>query len=152
MRQTLNEFLHIKGAPAEEDEALLLPMDTVINVVKKDGIGRFLVVDGMRGAGKSASMATLCFDHMNSGQPALYFRFAKLDNALNSGLNTYVLKHLQTLVTLAAKMHKEGKLLVIIIDDLQRYMETSDAALVVTALCMRWRRARKLSLLLVITA
>ena len=133
-QKALDWFLHVKQTASVEGQVPLLSMPQAIEEVKNAWQYKFQIVDGMKGAGKSTAMAQLCVDHIRSGQPALYLQFSKLDQAPGNCIIDYVLKHPQLIVELADKMFTNNYELIIVVDDLHRCMEGSDASQILIAL------------------
>ena len=71
MQEKLTDLLRVHKDLDEEDNDPRLPMNSVMEAVRLVDPERFIVVDGMKGVGKSTTMALLCLDHMERGHPAL---------------------------------------------------------------------------------
>jgi len=123
MQEKLTDLLRVHKDQAEEDNAPRLPMTSVMQTVRLADAEVFLVVDGMKGVGKSTTMVQLCLDHMESGHPALYFKFTEPNNGPGDEIVDFVLKDPRKLFTLARRIKRERKRLIIVVDDLHRFME-----------------------------
>ena len=123
MQEKLTILLRVHKGRDAEDNAPKLPMTSVMQTVRLVDPERFIVVDGMKGVGKSTTMVQLCLDHMESGHPALYLQFTEPDNGPGDEIVDFVLKHTRKLSVLARRIKRERKRLIIVVDDLHRFME-----------------------------
>ena len=134
MTEKYHTILTPEGTIDQKTLASLLPTSAIIQQVKDCAIGRFQIVDGMKGTGKSATMAKMCLDHMTAGQPALYLQFSLLYTDPGGALISAIRKNPELLLELAQKIKRKHGKLIIVVEDLHRYMENSQANVILTAL------------------